>query len=111
MLLDKSGKLVTDLDFRGTKIEFLDKLTAKELFLIVATIQQLVNKKEFFTANELAPENWEKTIYQPMYSACGNDKSSAGRLFGVIVKQALIMSPLLFSQDGDSSRESVYKRV
>ena len=109
MILDKSHKLVTNLDFRGTKIEYLDKLTAKEMLLIVATIQQLANKMEAFTVKQLAPEDWARTVYEPIFDACP-DKNDVGRLFGVIVKQVLIMSPLLFVQEGDGW-ESVYTRM
>ena len=111
MLIDKSGKLVTNLDFRGTKIEFLDKLTAKELFLLISTILQLVNRKESFTAKDLSPEDWNGTIYHPLFEACGEKKSDAGRLFGSIVKQALIMTPLLFRQESESEWTSVYVRI
>ena len=99
MLLGKTGKLIKSLDFRGTKVEYLDKLSAKELFLIMTAAQQLVNMKEKFKAKDLAPKNWKGTIYQPILDACG-DKNYADRLFGVIIKQALIMTPLLFRQTG-----------
>lgn len=105
MLLDKNGKLVKSLDFRGTKIEYLDKLSAKELLLIMTYAQQAVNLKEKFKAKDLAPKNWSKTVYQPILAACTRGKKitdeeikEAGKLFGVVVKQALIMTPLLFRQ-------------
>ncbi|MDR0790981.1 MAG: hypothetical protein LBE47_00400 [Methanomassiliicoccaceae archaeon] len=97
MLLDKSGKLVKSLDFRGTKVEYLDKLTAKELFMIMTSAQQAVNLRERFKAKELAPLDWDKTIYQPIRNVCP-DKKEADKLFGVVIKQALIMTPLLFRQ-------------
>ena len=103
MLLDKSGKLVKTLDFRGTKIEYLDKLTAKELFLIMTATQQAVNLRESFKAKELAPKNWKGTVYEPIAHACKDEKGYADRLFGVIIKQALIMTPLLFRQVGGES--------
>ena len=104
MLLDKNGKLVKSLDFRGTKVEFLDKLTAKELFLIMTSAQQLVNLRERFKARELAPKDWKKTVYQPIADACRNEED-ANRLFGVVIKQALIMTPLLFRQIKTSDYE------
>lgn len=112
MVLDKSGKLIADLDFRGTKIEFLDKISAKDLLIINASVLQLVNRKETFKATDLAPKTWDNTVYQSLYNAC-QDKAGALRLFGVIVKQALIMSPLLFRQeDSDSDWEATtYTRL
>jgi len=104
MLLDKSGQLVKHLDFRGTKVEFLDKLTAKELFLIMSSAQQQVNLREHFKAKELAPKDWTKTVYQPIKDACPT-KEDADRLFGVVIKQALIMTPLLFRQVPTSDYE------
>ena len=107
MLLGKTGKLIKKLDFRGTKVEYLDKVTAKELLLIMTAAQQLVNLKEKFKAKDLAPKNWNNTVYQPLYDACG-DKQEADRLFGIIIKQALIMTPLLFRQVGaDTEWESI----
>lgn len=103
MLIDKAGKIIVDLDFRGTKIGYLDKLTAKELFLIISDTLQIVNKKEKFTAKDLAPINWEKTIYEPILTACG-DKKEASKLFSIIVKQALIMSPLPFRHEGSNEQ-------
>ena len=100
MLLNKKGQLVKHLDFRGTSIEYLDKLTAHELFLIIANAQQLVNLNSIrFKATELAPQDWSKTVFQPIMDACGGDRAMALRLFGVVIKQALIVSPLLFSQE------------
>ena len=108
MLLDKSGKLVKSLDFRGTKIELLNKVNAPELFKIITSAQQLVNMKESFKAKELAPQSWNKAVYQPILDACEGDKKEADRLFGVVIKQALIMTPLLFSQVGaDNEYEGV----
>lgn len=100
MLLDKNGKLVKSLDFRGTSIERLDRLTARELFLIMTSAQQQVNLEQRFKATELAPSDWAKTVYQPIMDACDGDRPMSLRLFGVVIKQALIMSPLLFSQEG-----------
>ncbi|MCL2370426.1 MAG: hypothetical protein FWC80_04285 [Firmicutes bacterium] len=109
MLLDKSGKLLTTLDFRGSKTEQLEKITAKEMLQIVATIQQLINRTETFVVRDLSPDDWAGTVYEPIYDAC-DDKSDMTRLFGVIVKQILILSPLLFVQDGDGW-ESRYSRA
>lgn len=102
MLLNKRGELVKSLDFRGTSIDRLDRLTAHELFLIITNAQQLVNMNQRFKATDLAPRDWKKTVYNPIMVACDNDKAMALRLFGVVIKQALIMSPLLFSQESDA---------
>ena len=101
MLLDKNGKLVKGLDFRGSSIEKLDKLTAHEMFLIITSAQQQVNISEKFRSTDLAPRDWSKTVYQPIMDACVGDRATALRLFGVVIKQALIMSPLLFSQTSE----------
>ena len=113
MLLDKSSKLVTSLDFRGTKIQFLENLSAKDLFVLIADVLQLVSRKESFKAKDLAPKEWKGTIYQQLFIACGENKVEASRLFGVIVKQALIMTPLLFTQVGAETEfdSVVYTRV
>ncbi|MDR1138595.1 MAG: hypothetical protein LBK70_01830 [Clostridiales bacterium] len=110
MLLDRAGKLVKTLDFRGTKIEFLDKISAKDLFLIITAALEVVNTRERFKANELVPKSWVNTPFEPLLNACrdceGNlsadSQKDAKRLFGVIIKQALIITPLLFRQ-ADSS--------
>jgi len=113
MLLDKNGKLVKSLDFRGTSIEKLDRLTAHELFLIITSAQQQVNYTQVFQAKELAPECWEGTVYAPILEVCEGDRQTALRLFGVVIKQALIMSPLLFSQSsgGDWDAVTYYKET
>ena len=103
MLLDKNGKLVKSLDFRGTKIELLNKITAPDLFKIITSAQQLVNMRESFKARDLEPKELNKTVYQPILDACEGDKKEAYRLFGVVIKQALIMTPLLFSQAGSGN--------
>jgi len=111
MLIDKSGKLLTTLDFRGTKTEQLGNITGMEMMLIVATIQNLVNRKETFATKELSPDEWDGTVYEPIYDACGEEnKSDMLRLFGVIVKQVLILSPLLFIQEGEGW-ETKYTRA
>ncbi|MCL2846172.1 MAG: hypothetical protein FWE38_00610 [Firmicutes bacterium] len=106
MLLDKNGKLVKSLDFRGTSVERLDRLTARELFLIITNAQQQVNMTTRFKATDLAPHDWTKTVYQPVMDACDGDRKMALRLFGVIIKQALITTPLLFSQEGTDDYEA-----
>jgi len=119
MLLNKVGKLVKKLDFRGTKIDYLDKVSAKELLLIMAAAEQMVNMKEKFKAKELAPKDWSQTVYEPIMRAClqcskepDKAKQHANRLFGVIVKQALIMTPLLFRQmdSGSEWEGAIYVR-
>ncbi|MCL2630072.1 MAG: hypothetical protein FWD49_00945 [Firmicutes bacterium] len=114
MLLDTTGKLVKKLDFRGTKFSYLDKVSAKDLLLIMASAQQLVNAKDSFKATDLLPKDWSKTIYQPIMQACEENeadhakaRAAANRLFGVIIKQALIMTPLLFSQTSGGEWEGV----
>ena len=113
MLLDKNGKLVKSLDFRGTSIELLDKLTAHELFLIITSAQQQVNYTQVFKAKELAPDCWEDTVYAPILEVSSGDRATALKLFGVVIKQALIMSPLLFSQEsgGDFEAVTYYKET
>ena len=106
MLINKSGRLVKSLDFRGTKIEYLDRLSAKELLLIITSAQQSVNLMEKFKARELAPTNWSGTVYQPIMDAASGDRAMALRLFGVVIKQALIMTPLLFTQSSDDDWEA-----
>ena len=117
MLLNGAGRLVKKLDFRGTKIEYLDKVSAKELFLIMAAAEQLVNSKDNFKAKDLAPKGWDGTAYEPIMTACkecvkepDKVKQNAAKLFGVVIKQALIMSPLLFRQTSGEWEGATYKR-
>jgi hypothetical protein len=104
MLLDVKGKLVKKLDFRGTSFDKLNKLNAHELFLIITQAQQAVNMRERFKAKELAPSDWKGTAYEPISRVC-DDKKEADKLFGVVIKQALIMTPLLFRQVESSEYE------
>jgi len=111
MLLDKNGALVKRLDFRGTSFADLDKVNAEELFKIIAATQQAVNANEEFKVTDLIPKDWKKSVYKPIYEAC-KDKNHADRLLGVIIKQALIITPLLFRQiAGEGDREGAsYRR-
>ena len=118
MLLNKSGKLVKKLDFRGTKIDYLNKVSAKELLLIMAAAQQLVNARESFRATDIVPKDWACSVYEPILKAClacdkepEKARANANRLFGVVIKQALIMTPLLFRQTSESEWEgAIYTR-
>jgi uncharacterized protein YqcC (DUF446 family) len=118
MLLNKTGKLIKKLDFRGTKIDYLDKVSAKELLLIMAAAQQLVNTRDGFKATDLLPKDWSQTVYYPIMRTCiecdkeaTKAKANANRLFGVVIKQALIMTPLLFRQTSESEWEgAIYTR-
>jgi hypothetical protein len=65
--------------------------------MIMTSAQQEVNLRERFKAKELAPKDWEATVYQPIRNV-SPDKKEADKLFGVVIKQALIMTPLLFRQ-------------
>ena len=99
MILDKNNKLINSLDFRGTKLDFLQNLSAKDSIVIVAEILKLVSRKESFKARDLAPTTWKGTSYEPLFKACNENLADAKKLFGVLVKQALIMTPLLFTQE------------
>ncbi|MCL2862321.1 MAG: hypothetical protein FWE22_07930 [Firmicutes bacterium] len=111
MLIDKNNFLTKKLDFRGTKVHFLDTLTARELLEIMAAAEMAVNMKDMFQAKDLAPQDWtKKGVFKPIYDACGQNEAEANRLFGVIIKQALIMSPLLFAQVSGEWEASWYKR-
>jgi len=114
MLINKANKIVKKLDFRGTKIEYLDKVSSKDLLLIITAMEQQVNILEKFKATDLTPKEgcWSQTVYNPIMEACkqcekepDNAKSNANRLLGVIIKSALIMSPLLFRQSGENDFE------
>jgi len=111
MIIDKHGVLVKKLDFRGTSFEALDKVNAEELFKIIAAAQQAVNSHQEFKVTDLIPKDGGGTVYQPIYDAC-EDKAHADRLLGVVIKQALIITPLLFRQiPGETERDgSSYKR-
>ncbi|MCL2598864.1 MAG: hypothetical protein FWD76_03020 [Firmicutes bacterium] len=99
MLIDKNGKIIVELDFRGTKIGYLDALTAKELFLIIKDTLEAVNKRDNFIAKDLVPSDWVGTNYEPILKACSGDKKEASKLLSIVVKQALIMSPLPFRHE------------
>jgi hypothetical protein len=104
MLLNVEGKLVKKLDFRGTGLDKLNKLNAHELLLIITQAQQAVNMRERFKSKELVPKDWKGTVYEPILNSC-KDKKEADKLLGVIIKQALIMTPLLFRQVESSDYE------
>ena len=110
MLINKAGKIVKKLDFRGTKIEYLDRVSSKDLLLIITAMEQQVNILEKFKATDLTPKEgcWSQTVYNPIMEACkqcekepDKVKVNANRLLGVIIKSALIMSPLLFRQTSE----------
>ena len=105
MILDKSGKLIKELDFRGTSLDSLSKISAKDILIITAAALDIVDKtgKEKFKASDLAPKSLEKTAFQPILDSCNGDKKAASKLLGVIIKQALLMSPLLFIQEGSGN--------
>jgi len=113
MLITKCGDTVTKLDFRGSKGEYIEKLTGKELFLIIAEALNAVNKTDKFTAKALTPSEWEGTVYAPILRACDDDKKEASRLLSIIVKQAIIMSPLPFRHEGgeDQWDQVVFTRI
>jgi len=113
MLIDKNGKIITELDFRGTKIEYLDKLTAKELFLMISATLQSVNKKDRFVAKDLIPSDWDSSVYTPILLSVDGEKKEASKLLSIIVKQALIMSPLPFRHESGSDQweATVFSRV
>ena len=114
MLINKADKLVKKLDFRGTKIEYLDKVSSKELLVMICAMEQQVNMLEKFKATDLTPKEgcWSQTVYNPIMEACKQcvkepekAKTNANRLLGVVIKSALIMSPLLFRQTSENDFE------
>ena len=120
MLISKTGLIAKKLDFRGTKIEYLDKVSAKDLLHMFVATEQEINVRESFKVTDLIPKEgcWSETVYNPIMVVCNScdkeaDKAraNANRLLGVIIKSVLIASPLLFRQTNENSFEGAsYKR-
>lgn len=72
--------------------------------------------KEIDTSSWIPGSDWDGTVYQPIWEACGRDTEAAAKFFGQIVWQVVMDRPDCWSSghyelDGKAIRGRTYFRI
>ena len=90
LYLVDSGKFVTTLPHRRDYDNWRNHISDADYDKVVDAINELVDAKEVNTAGWMPGNNRDGTVYEPLYYACGKDKTKSGMFFGLIVFKTLM---------------------
>lgn len=85
-----SMKYVTTLPHGKDYDNWRNHISDADYDKVVDAINQLVDANEINTAGWMPGNNWDGTVYEPLYYACGKNQTQAGMFFGLIVFKTLM---------------------
>lgn len=85
-----SMKYVTTLPYSKDYDNWRNHISDADYDKEVDAINELVDTKEINTAGWMPGSNWDGTVYEPLYYACGKNQTQAGMFFGLIVFKTLM---------------------
>ncbi|MBN2271028.1 MAG: hypothetical protein JXN61_10460 [Sedimentisphaerales bacterium] len=98
MLFSIDGKKITGIP-RRRRAHFgiwRDNLSDSDYEAVVEAINAYVDSvppDKPFVSSFIPGHDWEGTVYEPLYLACGRSKEQSGWFFGLIVWQVMIDRP------------------
>ncbi len=85
-----TGKRVTRLPHKKDFNKWMSNLSAADYKAVVDDINAKINASDINTAGWLPGHNWDGTVYEALYDACGKNQTQAGMFFGLLVFQILM---------------------
>lgn len=85
-----TGKIVTTIPHKRDFDRWKQNISAADYQKVVDAINREVDEHEISTAGWIPGSNWDGTVYQPLYEACGRNKEQSGLFFGLIVFETLM---------------------
>ncbi|MDR0855199.1 MAG: hypothetical protein LBN25_02390 [Christensenellaceae bacterium] len=86
------------LDFRGTSFDTLDLLGASNLFKFIEVMNKVVNYTPTFITKDVVEKLAADPVFTPLMSKfSAKDTNKAKALIGIILRQVVQLSPLMFA--------------
>lgn len=85
-----TGKYVTQVPYKKDFDKWMKNLSAEDYRKIEETLNDKIDGSDINTAGWLPGHDWNGTVYQPIYEACGQNKTLSGMFFGLIVFDLLM---------------------
>ena len=70
--------------------KWMKNLSAADYQVIAEELNNRIDESDINTAGWLPGHDWSRTVYEPIYTACGNNVSQSGLFFGLIVFDLLM---------------------
>lgn len=83
-------KYVTKMPHKAEFDKWMKNLSAADYQVIAEELNNRIDESVINTAGWLPGHDWSGTVYEPIYTACGNNVSQAGLFFGLIVFDLLM---------------------
>jgi hypothetical protein len=85
----KRQKIVTELPYKKDYDAWKKNLSDEDLSVIETELRKQF-EGDINTSSWIPGSDWSNTVYQPIYHACGNNPTTAGMFFGLIVFKLLM---------------------
>ena len=85
-----TGKYVTKIPHKAEFDKWMKNLSADDYQVIAEELNNRIDESDINTAGWLSGHDWSGTVYEPIYTACGNNVSQSGLFFGLIVFDLLM---------------------
>lgn len=86
----RTGKYVEKLPHKKDFDGWMKKLSEEDYLKIINALNKKVDSSDINTSSWIPGSNWNGTVYQPIYHACGDNKELSGKFFGLILFDLLM---------------------
>lgn len=86
----ESYKYVTEMPHKQEFDSWMKNLTQSEYDAIKDVLLEKLCSEEVCTSSWIPGNNWNGTVYEPIYRACGQNKINSGFFFGLILFETLM---------------------
>jgi len=85
-----SGKYVESLPHKQDFNVWMARLTTSDYEKIVEALCVKIDASDINTSSWIPGNDWTGTVYEPIYHACRDNKTSSGLFFGLILFNLLL---------------------
>lgn len=83
-------KIVTKLPHEAEFKSWRSKISDSDYDKVVDAINDKIDQSDINTAGWLPGSNWDGTVFEPLYIACGKNQNASALFFGLIVFETLM---------------------
>lgn len=80
-----TGKYVKTLPHKKDYDRWRRNLSDADYDKIIDELEKRIDSQEINTAGWIPGNDWTGTVYEPIYYACGQNKTQSGMFFGLIL--------------------------
>ncbi len=85
-----SGKYVKIMPHKKEFTAWMKKLSSSDYRAIIDELNSCIDGNDINTSSWMPGNDWNGTVFQPIYHACNDDDVSAGLFFGLILFDLMI---------------------